>query len=282
MTLPDGILHYVDEGNGPPIVLVHGNPTWSFLWRKVISHFQDSFRLIAMDHLGMGLSSRPDPLSYNYRLADRILDLGYFLGNLEINYPVRLIAHDWGGPIALSWAMENPHKVHSLVLLNTGTRLPIGYRLPFSLKAFRTCNALGGFMIKTLGLFNSGFLAKGSLRPLGQKAREGYFAPYWTKALRIGVAGFVQDIPLDDKHPSRFTLNAIDKGLASLAKMPIFLVWGLSDFVFSPPFLYYCKKRLPAARVLALDNSGHLALEDEPKKILKGLEDFWKGHSPAK
>jgi haloalkane dehalogenase len=277
-------MHHVDEGDGEPIVLVHGNPTWSFMYRKVIEAFRERHRVIAFDQLGMGLSERLPKSGERRSLEERIEDFGYFMDNIEglSDIPVRLVSHDWGGPVALGWAVRNPGRVRSIVLMNTGVRIPPGFRLPWRLAIFKKWGFLGDFLIEKLGLFTKGLLDVGTVRPLSRNAREGLIAPYVKSSLRGSAAGFVRDIPLSEERPSWETLKSLGLGLPKLNRKPILLVWGMRDFVFGPRFLYDLKKRFPQARVLPLPHSGHWALEDEPQKVLHALRLFWgrAGESP--
>jgi haloalkane dehalogenase len=246
------------------------------MYRKLICEFKKSYRVIAFDHIGMGLSERPSKNSYSYRLKDRIEDLQFFMESLKITGDIRLVAHDWGGPVAIAFAENNPQKINSLVLMNTGTRFPKNYHLPLRLRLFKGFLPLSNFLIKQLGLFNRGVLDQVTLRPLPTNVWDGFFAPYHEPVLRDGVASFVEDIPLHKSHPSYETLASIDKGLSKLSDKPVFLIWGQLDFVFSSHFLYDLKKRLPRSKVLTLPHSGHLLLEDEFHKIFPALRHFWQ------
>jgi haloalkane dehalogenase len=245
------------------------------MFRNLITAFQDNFRCIAPDHLGMGLSARPLPGTREYRLDERIVDFSAFLGKLQLSYPIHLLLHDWGGPIGLGWAVHNPEKVASIVLMNTATRWPQGYRLPWSLAIFRKCPLWGNILIKEIGLFTQGLVRRATLRPLKPYVREGYLAPYQKPCHRRAIASFVKDIPLTESHPSHFILSHVDDGLSRLQNIPILIIWGLLDFVFTRLFLEDFKQRLPRAKVLALPRAGHWALEDEPSQIIQGLKTFF-------
>ncbi|MDR2200298.1 MAG: alpha/beta fold hydrolase [Deltaproteobacteria bacterium] len=271
LEFPEGLTHYLDEGRGEALVLLHGNPSWSFMYRKVVAGLRDSRRLLAYDQPGMGLSSRTlSPL----RLKDRIAHLEAFLERLLPEGPLTLAAHDWGGPIALGWALRHPERVKSLVLMNTGTALPEGARLPWRLRLFTAFPFWGRLLAEKLDLFAGGLRSRATLRPLSPRVREGFRAPYARPLHRQGVADFISDIPLSAGHPSRETLRAIDRGLGKLRDKPCLLIWGLKDFVFTPEFLYRLKKRLPRSQVLALPEAGHWLLEDEPDLIVSSLRDF--------
>jgi haloalkane dehalogenase len=268
-------MHYVDEGSGPPILMVHGNPTWSFMFRKVIRALSGRFRCLAPDHLGMGLSERPGAPR---DLERRAGDLADFVSEVAPEGPLRILAHDWGGPVALAWAARNPSRLASACLMNTFLRTPVGYGLPWRLAAFMRPAVLGTFMARDLGLFARGLLKFGTVRPLSRAAADGLTAPYARRELRDAIAGFIRDIPWRPGHPSRTYLEESDRLFdEALAKKPFLLAWGMQDFVFTPPFLYDFKKRLPRARVLALPRSGHYLLEDEPDRIVRALMRFWAG-----
>jgi haloalkane dehalogenase len=267
-------LHYLDEGRGEPVLLVHGNPGWSFMYRDLIKTLASDYRCLALDHLGMGLSSRPLARTYGFRLTDRINDLSAWIDSLELPGPVHLVAHDWGGPIGLGWAGANPSRLASLTLMNTGLGLPQGYALSPKLGLFRRTGFLGRFLAHRLNLFLNGLTRYGSVRPLPPTVIEGWLAPYRFSFLREAIGRFVEDIPLSPRHPSWGALGSVERSFGGLAEVPTFLVWGLADFVFTPVFLADWRARRPNAQVLALPRAGHLLLEDEPEKIIPAIRQF--------
>lgn len=263
-------IHYVDEGSGPPVVMVHGNPAWSFMFRRLISNLS-GYRRLALDHLGMGLSSRPGS-GYGYRLKDRVRDFGAWMASLNLTEKAHIVVHDWGGPIGLSWAAANPDKVASLTIMNTGLRRPPGWRLPSKLLLFEATPILGRLLAVDFNLFVKGLVRTGTLRPLTKAAESGFLAPYRLAAHRRALGAFIKDIPMSPKHPSWPALKAVSEALGNLSDKPALLAWGMEDFVFGPPFLDDFQKRLPKAEVLALSLAGHWLLEDEPDKIIKALK----------
>jgi haloalkane dehalogenase len=265
-------LHYVDEGQGPPVVMVHGNPSWSFMYRRLIKDLS-GFRRLAPDHLGMGLSVRPDR-GYGFSLKERLSDFSLWLDSLRLTEPIHLMVHDWGGPIGLGWAGQNPDRVASLTIMNTGLRVPFGFSLPARLAVFKSCGLLGRLLAVEFNLFAKGLVRYGSLRPFSPAAREGFLAPYQLAAHRESLARFVTDIPYGAKHKSRPTLSEIDNNFELLSQKPTLLAWGLKDFVFSKAFLDDFRRRLPQAQTLALPRAGHCLLEDEPEIILQTFRDF--------
>jgi haloalkane dehalogenase len=277
---PDGLaLHYVDEGRGPPVVLVHGNPTWSFFYRRLLSGLAPDFRCLALDHLGLGYSARPPAHTYGFRLADRVADFTGWLDSLALKEPVRLVVHDWGGPIGLGWAGNAPGRVASLTVMNTALRRPPGYRPPGRLGLFRLAAPLGDLLARRLNWFARGTAFFGPARPLTPEARSGFLAPYGHPGERLALARFIEDIPLKPGHPSFALLRLFDQRFDELEK-PLALIWGLRDFVFDRRIFQDWRLRRPGAEVLALPGAGHYLLEDEPDRILEFLRDFLKRHSP--
>ena len=271
----DLLLHYLDEGHGPPLLMVHGNPSWSFLWRRLVSALAPDFRCLAPDHLGMGLSSRPSASQYQFRLADRVADLEALIEHWRPEAPVHLIMHDWGGPIGLSWAARNPERVASLTVLNSGSRIPPGYHLPARLAVFRALAPLGTFLAQKMNLFVRGTAACGTVRGLTDEARQGFLAPYQRPEERLAVARFVADIPLSAGHPSYDYLAETDARLNGLAaQKPLALVWGLRDFVFNRTVFLDWRERFPEAPALVLPEAGHYLLEDEPGRIIDFVRQF--------
>ena len=260
-------MHYVDEGQGPPVVMVHGNPAWSFMFRRLISDLA-GYRRVAMDHLGMGLSSRSDE---DYRLSDRIRDLGRLMERLNLTEPVHLVAHDWGGPIAIGWAADRPEMVASLTLMNTGLAAPSGWKIPRKLRLFQGASLMSRIFQVDVNLFVGGLIRLGTLRPLTKSAESGFRAPYSIAAHRRAIGAFIRDIPISPKHPSWPALKRAKEGLKLLEKKPVLLPWGMRDFVFSGAFLSDFKRWLPDAEALPLNLAGHWLLEDEPEKILEAL-----------
>ncbi|MDR1656569.1 MAG: alpha/beta fold hydrolase [Deltaproteobacteria bacterium] len=265
-------VHYVDQGQGPAVVMVHGNPGWSFMWRHLLSSLT-GYRRLAVDLLGMGLSSRPQPGPW-LTLAGRIADFTHWLDQVVPKGPVHLMAHDWGGPIALGWGTKNPDRVASLTLMNTALRLPSGTSLSWKLKLFQQSRFLGRFLAVSLNLFCGGLVRYGTVRPMTKSAREGFLAPYRLAAHRQAVGGFVQDIALTPKHPSWETLSEIDRSLRLVAGKPSQLIWGLKDFVFTKAFMLDLAARLPGAEIWPLPMAGHCLTEDQPDRIVAICRDF--------
>lgn len=274
---PDGLaLHYVDEGQGPPVVMVHGNPTWSFMYRELIGRLKSGWRCLAFDQMGLGLSSRPPEDRYSYRLAERIDDLELLVDHWRPNQPLHLIVHDWGGPVGLGWAVRNPGRVASITVINSSAFTPRGSesRLPWRLKLAYHAGPLAGLLVRKANLFLRGALATCTTSRLPDPVRRGYLAPYQNEADRLAILKFVQDIPLGPSHPSYAALEEVEKGLARFKDRPALLIWALKDAVFKADFLTRWQKVWPRAQALVLARAGHWALEDEPRLIYERLKDF--------
>lgn len=272
--------HYVDEGEGDPVVMVHGNPTWSFYYRNLATALRDTHRVIIPDHIGMGLSDKPSDDRYDYRLASRIDDLSALLDHLDVKN-VTLVVHDWGGTIGLGWAGRNPDRVSRLVITNTAAfPLPTDRKLPWQLGLVRF-SRLGGWTVQA---FNSFALIASYVavkNGMDSRVRDALLAPYDTYANRISVLRFVEDIPLEPSDPSYATLVEVGKGLEALRDKPTLLCWGMADFVFDGGYLSEFERRFPAAEVHRFDDGGHYVLEDKPNEIIELTRSFLGRHPLA-
>jgi len=266
---PAGTLRYVDEGTGPEIVCVHGNPTWSFSFRELIRVLSRDHRVIAPDHLGMGRSDTPAPARYPYDLAARIGDLQALLDHLRVGVerPATLVVHDWGGAIALSWAARHPHRVGRIVLLNTAAFPPLAGKVPAALLPARV-PLLGDVLVLGLNAFVRGALALGvRRRRLPAAVRRAYLSPHRSWSQRVAVLRFVQDIPIRAGDRSWELLAETGALLGRLAHLPALIVWGVRDPVLTPAYLAEWRRRLPGAEVHAIADAGHLVLEDAAEAV---------------
>lgn len=261
---------YVDEGAGPPVLLVHGNPTWSFYYRSLLAALPPlGLRAIAPDHIGMGRSDKPSADAYPHTLRRRVEDLGAFIDGLGLTGPISLVVHDWGGAIALAWAVDNAHRVDNLVLLNTGAfPLPPDKSLPWTLRAARL-PVLGDIAVRRLNAFSLGALVLGSARRwLPAEARAGLLAPYDSPAHRVAVSQFVQDIPLAPSDPAYAVLARTEQRLHLLQDIPTLICWGMRDPVFDGVVLDHLVSLLPRADVHRFADAGHYVLEDAADRIV--------------
>jgi haloalkane dehalogenase len=263
-------MHYVDEGAGPPLLMVHGNPTWSFYYRSLVLAFRDRYRTIACDHLGCGLSDKPQ--DYPYTLAQHTENLGRLIDTLDLR-DITLVVHDWGGAIGLGAAVARPDRIARLVILNTGA-FPPPY-IPGRILACRT-PLLGRVALRGLNLFARAALTMATRRPGGlpPAVRAGLLAPYDSWRNRVAIWRFVRDIPVTKRHPTWRTLETLESRLSLLADRPVQLIWGLGDWCFDVRCLERFERHFPQARVRQLPAAGHYLLEDAPEDIVAEIERF--------
>ncbi|MCB9857414.1 MAG: alpha/beta fold hydrolase [Phycisphaerales bacterium] len=268
-------MHYIDEGAGAPIVMVHGNPTWSFYYRELIKAFRDSHRCIAMDHIGCGLSDKPGLDQYDYQLKSRINDVEALLDHLGIEEGVTLVVHDWGGMIGMGVALRRPERIARIVVLNTGAfLLPEGKPFMWQLVIARQDNPLTRFLVRGCNLFCWGAAIGGSVYGLDRDVRDGLLAPYRTVRDRLAVHEFVKDIPLAGGDRSYETVKSIDDGLSALNDKPMLICWGKQDFVFDDDFLAEWRRRFPKADVHVFEDAGHYVMEDARDRIVGLVRGF--------
>jgi len=261
----------------PTLLLVHGNPTWSFYWRELIVALRDRYRLIAPDHIGCGLSDKPSPRRYPYRLARRVDDLKRLIESLDLR-DVTLVGHDWGGAIGLGAAVDMPDRFARLVLMNTAA-FPSS-RCPWRIRVCRT-PLLGRLGLQGLNFFSRAALRMATERPeqLKPAVRAGLLAPYDCWSHRTAVYQFVRDIPLNPNHPSHAKLREIESGLSRLRDRPTLLIWGMRDWCFSPYFLDRFRTYFPAAEVERIADAGHWVVEDAPQRVIDRLRAFVPGEA---
>jgi haloalkane dehalogenase len=281
-------LHYLDEGAGEPIVMLHGNPTWSYYYRRLVLALRGTNRVIVPDHVGCGLSDKPDDSRYCYTLANRVQDLERLLEHLDsslIPHPssltkkLTLVLHDWGGIIGMAYASRYPERIKRLIILNTAAfHLPPGKPLPWSLRIFRV-PLLGAFLVRGLNAFCRGAATHCcTRRPMTSEIREGYLAPYDSWKNRIAVLRFVQDIPLRTGDDCYDLVSDIQNGLSRFASTPMLICWGEKDFVFDKDFRAEWQRHFPRAEVHRFFDDGHYVLEDASEEITGLIRNFLVSH----
>ena len=277
LTLANGLrYHYIDEAPvadvRPVLLMVHGNPTWSYFWRKLITQFQNRFRCVAVDHIGCGLSDKPEEEKYPFSLEQRINDLTQLIERLDLKRII-LVAHDWGGAVGMGAAGRLPERFEQFVFMNTAafrsTDCPIRIRL---------CRVpmFGRLAIQGLNLFSLGtlWMASANRKNLTPAVRSAFLAPYNSWSRRLAIYRFVQDIPMSPRHPSYETLKNIEESLPQFRKHPVCLIWGMLDWCFSPEYLKRFLQFFPEADVHRLEKAHHLLLEDAPEEVVAALEMF--------
>jgi len=268
---PTIVPHSAPGKPAPGVCLfVHGNPTWSFYWRNLIAGLQDRYRCVAVDHLGCGLSDKPQ--SYPYTLQQHTANLVALIDHLELQN-ITLVAHDWGGAIGLGAAVARRSRFAGLVLLNTGA-FPPTY-IPRRIQLCRV-PVLGTLAIRGLNAFATAALTMATERPQGLEPRvqAGLIAPYHDWQTRVAVDAFVKDIPWRSNHPTYRVLESLEKSLTSLRDLPVQLIWGMKDWCFTPECLKRFQTHFPQARTLELPSAGHYVVEDAPDRVLREIRDY--------
>jgi haloalkane dehalogenase len=262
-------LHYVDEGprDTPPLLFVHGNPTWSYLWRRPIDALAASGRrCIAFDHMGFGRSDKP-PYLAPYTLQTHVYNALALIDELGLR-DVTLVAHDWGGPIGLGAMLERRERLCAAVLTNTWAwELPSF--VPSFIREFRT-EGLGEILVLGGNLFVESIPGGMASRETDELMMDAYRAPfpdYWS---RIGMLAFQRDIPFTERDRSAALMGSIHERLEGL-DIPVTLVWGMRDPVFQPVFMEQWRELFPDARVIELADAAHFVPEDRPDAVIEAL-----------
>jgi len=268
-------MNYLDEGEGDAIIMLHGNPTWSFYYRNLVLALRDSYRCIAPDHLGCGLSDNPPEALYDYSLKSRIDDLEALLDHLNLRENLTLVLHDWGGMIGMAFASRHPHRIKRIIASNTGAfPLPSTKRLPWSLWLGRNTR-LGAWLILRHNAFCRA-AAKWCVtrKPLSPEVRAMYLNPYDTPEHRVAVLKFVQTIPLKPSDPGYDIVSGTAASLGRFANVPTLLLWGMKDFVFDRHFLAEWQRHFPHAETQTWPDCGHYLLEDAHEEVIMRVREF--------
>jgi haloalkane dehalogenase len=259
-------VHYVDEGSGPPLLLLHGNPTWSFLYREIIKGLRDRFRCVAPDHPGFGLSG-PAPPGYGWTPAEHAAVLRAFVAHLDLR-DVTMMAQDWGGPIGFAVATAEPDRFAGFVIANTwawpksdpGTQLfsrflggPVGERLILQRNVFVERILPGGVRRRTLP----------------RAVMDAYRGPFPDPASRRPVHVFPREILR-----SRPFLAEVERGLPALAGLPALLVWPTKDVAFRARERRRWEALFPDHRTVLIEGAGHYVQEDAPGEIVAAIREW--------
>lgn len=267
--------HYLDEGNGPPVVMVHGNPSWSFYYRNLVLALRDRYRCIVPDHIGCGLSEKPGDDRYDYTLAQRVDDLEQLLERLEVREGITLVVHDWGGMIGMAYAVRHPERIKRLVILNTGAfHLPQSKPFPAALRICRD-SCIGTLLVRGFNAFSLAASYVGCKRnPMNGTLRALYQFPYDSWRNRIATLRFVQDIPLVPGDRAYDLVSAVADGIGQFRRLPMLICWGELDFVFDHHFLAEWQQRFPDAEVHRFADCGHYILEDAGTEVIPLIAAF--------
>lgn len=271
---PAGNLHYLDEGSGPPIVMVHGNPTWSFLYRNLIKRLCADYRCVAVDHLGFGLSDKPK--DWSYLPEDHAANLTTLIDGLGLK-DITLVVQDWGGPIGLSYAVNHPANVARIVIINTWA-WPVN-RDPYYI-AFSSFvgGPIGRMLIRRHNFFAKTIMrqAFGDKQKLSAAAHEHYLRPLADPADRTGCLVFPKQIIASSPWLGRLWDN-----ISTLNGKPMLIVWGMKDIAFRATELKQWERTFPHAQSIHLNSVGHYVQEEAPDELADAIALFLRDTAPA-
>jgi haloalkane dehalogenase len=258
-----GRMHYIDEGDGPPLVLWHGNPTWSFLYRHIISALRDRFRCIAPDYLGFGLSERPP--GFGYTIEEHAQVMGEFVDHLNLDGYLTM-GQDWGGPISMAVATARPDRVRGVILGNTW----FWPTADLSTKAFS--KVMGSppmqYAILRRNFFVERLIPAGTAIALSNAVMEHYRAVQPSPEARAGVARMPKEILAARPLLERLSREVPDK----LGAKPTLLVWGMKDFAFKPgPNVPRMRTTFSDHVLVELPDAKHYIQEDAPDRISEAI-----------
>jgi haloalkane dehalogenase len=268
VNLDAGQMHYIEEGdqNKRPILMVHGNPTWSFYFRNLVKFLAKDFRPIAIDHLGCGMSEKSGK---GFILSQRVDHLLEFIERKKLK-DITLVAHDWGGAIGMGAVTKKPELFQDIILSNTGAF--ISSDIP---KRIAICKV--PYLSKLINRVFNGFALAAtemaSTRKLTSIEKKGYLLPYNNYQNRKAIDDFILDIPLSSKHKSYKELLRIEKGISTLSQKCL-LIWGEKDFCFNSNFRLEFEKKLRNVESIKFANAGHYVLEDQTSEYLNEVVSF--------
>lgn len=263
-------ISYVDEGSGEVFLMLHGNPTWSFYYRNLIKYFSKGYRVIAPDHIGCGLSSKPQ--EYSYTLEQHVENLKALLLHLNIE-KINLIVHDWGGAIGFGLATKHPHLFKKIIITNTAAFT--SPTIPFRINILKT-PILGPLFIRLFNGFAGPATFMASSNGLSPVEKRGFLYPYNNFKNRIATSKFVQDIPMSKDHPTYSYLKDIEDNLNKLT-CPKLILWGEKDFCFHTYYRDRWLKYYPEAKLVSFPDANHYVIEDKQDECIREIERFLNG-----
>jgi cis-3-alkyl-4-acyloxetan-2-one decarboxylase len=269
LQLGENNLHYLDEGQGQPILMLHGNPTWSFYYRNLVHTFSEKFRTVVPDHMGCGFSDKPQ--DYPYTLEGHIQNAYKLIRFLDLKNII-LVVHDWGGAIGFGLATRYPELFDKIVILNTAA-YP-SQHIPKRINLLRQ-GKFGEWLTRKFNLFAWPATFMTTTKTLPRAIKAGYLLPYDSWENRVAVSRFVQDIPMEETHPTFKTMNDIAHKLPEL-KHPKLILWGGKDFCFNRHFFEKWVEIYPDSDAYWFGNAGHYVLEDAADEVAAKIWDFIK------
>ncbi len=261
-------LHYLDEGKGEILLFVHGTPSWSFDYRNIIKNLKEHYRCVAIDHIGFGLSSKPEHYDYSPQNHSNTLEKFVLAQALE---NITLVVHDFGGPIGLNFAIQHPEKIKNLIILNSwlwsSENDPDYIKLKKILKS-----PLLPFLYRYLN-FSPKFILPQSFgdKKLPKNLLKQYTKPFADRTQRNGTLAFAQSL-LNDQDWFEQLWNK----RKTIAEKPTLFVWGMKDNVIKPHNLEKFQSSFSNSKTMKLEKSGHFPQEEQPEKVIKAISDFLK------
>jgi cis-3-alkyl-4-acyloxetan-2-one decarboxylase len=264
-------MSYLDEGGAgtEAVLMLHGNPTWSYYYRHLVRALMPRMRCVVPDHIGMGMSEKPE--DYDYTLHRRIADVETLVSTLGLTR-VHLVVHDWGGAIGFGFAARHPELIGRIVILNTAAFA--SRRIPLRI-ALCKVPGIGPLLVRGANGFAwpATWMAM-NRRPLSRDEKRGYLWPYDSWRHRVAVSAFVADIPRHPSHPSWTTLQEVERGLVHFRNRPVTIAWGGRDFCFNDHFLARWRELLPQADVHRIADAGHYVLDDAREDVIPRVMSF--------
>lgn len=266
-------MHYIDEGVGDPIVCVHGEPTWSFLYRNIFSNLRDFARIVVPDHIGFGKSEVPQNMTYI--LEEHIKNITELLFHLDLRN-ITLVVQDWGGPIGFGFATRHPDRIKRIVIMNTSIGVAketqkLWYE-PF------VENGMYDDLLGDMKTFVADYMLPSMHRKFTREEKKllkwAYTAPFPTPESHIGVKKFPLDIPKGPNHPSTPIMQEIKDNLSRLTEKSKLIIWGMKDKIFPPKVIDFWLKIYPGTPVIELHDAGHFLQEDAPDLVLNAIKEF--------
>ncbi len=274
----DFTLHYVDEGEGEPVLMLHGDPTWGYLWRNFIPCISETKRVIVPDHMGMGKSSVPKE-PYPYLLKHHISNLEQLILDLKLS-DITLVLHDWGGPVGMGFAIRHPERIKRIVIMNTWAfaKWPAG-QLPRLLEIIRSEKG-ESFVLKKNGYVKRALLGTanypGKYTP---QVLNAYLAPFPVPDSRLALLCWSRDITYDETDSSYGDMKQIENNLNLFTDIPILIIWGMLDPVLPITVLEKWLSVYPDAPVCKIEDASHFLQEDTPERVIREINYFLSSNS---
>lgn len=267
------MMHYADEGEGEPVILLHGDPTWGYLWRKFVPALSKERRVIVPDHMGMGKSDAPGE-PYPYLLRHHVANLEALITSLGLT-DITLAVHDWGGPVGLGFAVRHPELIKRLVITNTWAfaRWP-GASFSRLIEMIRSPRG-ESFVLEKNGYVSRAMSGTVNYpEKITKEVMDAYLAPFPSPESRKALLSWSRDITVHESDPSWEEMKRIEEGLPLFSDIPVLIVWGMLDPVLPPSVLEMWKYVYPHADVREIPVASHFLQEDAPGAVLEAVEEF--------